>query len=72
MQTNSIIFFIEKFSGIKGKHHKYMFDYETMEKMFSQAGFKNIKNKKYLDSEINEIDQIDNRPEMFSILKQQR
>ena len=42
-----------------------MFDYETMEKMFSQAGFKNIKNKKFLDSDINEIDQIDNRPEMF-------
>ena len=58
-------FFYRGFSGIKGKHHKYMFDYETMEKMFSQAGFKNIKNKKFLDSEINEIDKIDNRPEMF-------
>ena len=58
-------FFYRGFSGIKGKHHKYMFDYETMEKMFSQAGFKNIKNKKFLDSEIDEIDQIDNRPEMF-------
>ena len=32
---------------------------------FHKLVFKNIKNKKFLDSEINEIDQIDNRPEMF-------
>ena len=36
-------FFYRGFSGMNNIHHKYMFDYETMEKMFSQAGFQKYK-----------------------------
>ena len=40
--------------------HKWMWDFETLEKEFSKVGFKNIKKKNYLESNISDINNIEN------------
>ena len=51
------------------KSCKYFYDYDTLETLFKKAGFKNIKNKKYMESSIPEIKLIDNRPEQMFFLE---
>lgn len=58
-------FFYRGGSGIKNKHHKYMWDFNSLKLLFHKAGFEKIENKDYLKSNIPDIEQIDNRPEMF-------
>lgn len=52
-----------------GKLCKYFYDYETLELMFKEAGFKKIQNKKYMESVITEIKFIDNRQEQMFFLE---
>jgi len=49
--------------------HKYMWDFESLEYLFKKSGFENIENKDYLESKIDKIEKIDNRPEMFFYLE---
>jgi len=53
----------------KGKHCKYFYDFETLALIFKKAGFKNIQNKKYGESAIAEIKEIDNRPDQMFFLE---
>ena len=62
-------FYYRGHSGIKNKKHKYVFDYETVALICKKIGFKNIEQKKYLNSSIKNIKKIDNRPEMFFYLE---
>ena len=62
-------FFYRGGSGIRSKHHKYMWDFNSLKFLFHKSGFERIENKKFLDSNIPNIDKIDNRPEMFFYLE---
>ena len=62
-------FFYRGGSGIRSKHHKYMWDFNSLKFLFHKSGFEKIENKKFLDSNIPNIDKIDNRPEMFFYLE---
>jgi len=53
----------------KNKGCKYFYDYETLRLVFEKAGFKIINNKKYMESTLNNIDQIDNRPDQMFFLE---
>lgn len=53
----------------KNKGCKYFYDFETLSLLFKNAGFKIIENKKYLESRINNIEKIDNRPDQMFFLE---
>ncbi len=53
----------------QGKSCKYVYDFETLALLFEEAGFKQIKEKKFLESEFENIDKIDNRPEQMFFLE---
>ncbi|MBP9818262.1 class I SAM-dependent methyltransferase [Candidatus Shapirobacteria bacterium] len=60
------------FCGYKtlgGKRCKYFYDYETLALIFKQAGFKMIDYKKFGESRIENIMEIDNRPEQMFFLE---
>ncbi|HBW46404.1 TPA: hypothetical protein DEF17_00530 [bacterium] len=52
-----------------GKSGKYMYDFETLKDIFKTAGFKIIEERKFRDSRIKEINEIDNRPEQMFFLE---
>lgn len=52
-----------------GRPCKYVYDFETLALLFKKAGFREIQRKEYLESEIQEIDQIDNRPDQMFFLE---
>jgi MoaA/NifB/PqqE/SkfB family radical SAM enzyme/predicted SAM-dependent methyltransferase len=52
-----------------GKHCKYVYDYESLAFLFKKAGFKKVEQKQYKESEIENIDLIDNRPEQMFFLE---
>jgi predicted SAM-dependent methyltransferase len=62
--------FNEFFYGFKfkDKHCKYVHDFESLRVLFEEAGFPAIERKKYCESIIPEIEQIDNRPEQMFFL----
>lgn len=62
-------FFYRGGSGIRNKHHKYMWDFNSLKFLFHKSGFEKIENKNYLESSIPNIDKIDNRAEMFFYLE---
>ncbi len=50
----------------RGHGCKYFYDYETLAKMFSKAGFSKVEQRKFQDSRLSNIAEIDNRAdEMF-------
>lgn len=51
------------------KSGKYMYDYETLARIFQHAGFSKVTQKQYMESAIAEIEQIDNRPEQMFFLE---
>jgi MoaA/NifB/PqqE/SkfB family radical SAM enzyme/predicted SAM-dependent methyltransferase len=55
-----------------GKKCKYVYDFETLALLFTNAGFVNIENKQFLDSKIKDIDKIDNRPEQMFFLEAEK
>ncbi len=52
-----------------GKHCKYFYDYETLALLFRNAGFRVVEEKKYHESRIPKIKDIDNRPEQMFFLE---
>jgi predicted SAM-dependent methyltransferase len=52
-----------------GGSSKYFYDYETLEDLFTAAGFSVIENKEYMDSRIREIEMIDNRKNQMFFLE---
>jgi predicted SAM-dependent methyltransferase len=60
--------FYGHYSG-KGKHCKYVYDYETLKLLFGEAGFSQIEKMNYQRSRIHEVNQIDNRREQFFYLE---
>jgi len=52
-----------------GKHCKYVYDYESLEYLFKEAGFSYITQKTYHESLIPEVKQLDNRPEQMFFLE---
>jgi predicted SAM-dependent methyltransferase len=52
-----------------GKSCKYFYDYETLELLFLNAGFKSVSRKKFRESKIENIDLIDNRPDQMFFLE---
>lgn len=51
------------------KSGKYMYDFETLALLFKKAGFKKIEQKSYLESAIENIHAIDNRPDQMFFLE---
>ena len=52
-----------------GKRCKYFYDFESLAILFQNAGFEIIEQKEYLESRINDIEKIDNRPEQMFFLE---
>ena len=52
-----------------GKHCKYVYDFETLKLLFDEAGFKQIKDMEYLESNIPEVHQLDNRKSQLFFLE---
>lgn len=52
-----------------GGRCKYIWDYETLEIIFHEVGFKEIKKMNYMESKIIEINQIDNRQDQMFYLE---
>ncbi|MBL1212492.1 MAG: radical SAM protein [Ignavibacteriae bacterium] len=63
--------FNEWFYGFpsSGKHCKYVYDFESLAFLFKKAGFKKVEQKQYRESEIENIELIDNRPEQLFFLE---
>ena len=57
------------FPSYGGKTSKYVYDFESLSLLFKIAGFKEIKEKKYRESVLSEIEKIDNRPEQMFFLE---
>ena len=55
--------------GVKDKHCKYLYDYESLKVLIQNAGFKSIEQKKFRESLIPEIHLIDNRPNQMFFLE---
>ena len=55
-------------SGL-GKHCKYVYDFETLFYVFDKAGFRDIIKKEYLESNIREVHQLDNRRKQMFFLE---
>lgn len=52
-----------------GKHCKYVYDYETLASIFTEAGFGKVSLARYRESAIPGIESIDNRPEQMFFLE---
>lgn len=52
-----------------GKSCKYVYDFESLKVLFEEAGFSQIDEKNYLESSLENIDKIDNRPEQMFYLE---
>jgi predicted SAM-dependent methyltransferase len=52
-----------------GGSSKYFYDYETLEDLFITAGFSVVEKREYMDSRIEEIEQIDNRKNQMFFLE---
>lgn len=55
--------------GVRDKHCKYLYDFESLKILFQDAGYKSIEQKKYRESLIPEIEMIDNRPNQMFFLE---
>ncbi|MBN1755108.1 class I SAM-dependent methyltransferase [bacterium] len=53
----------------QGKHCRYFYDYESLEVLFREAGFKVVEQRVYMDSRLPDIEKIDNRPEQMFFLE---
>ena len=51
------------------KYCKYVYDYQTLENLFKKAGFSRVEQKKYRESKMADIADIDNRPEQMFFLE---
>jgi len=51
------------------KHCKYVYDYESLAKLFEEAGFTLVEQKGFMESRIPGVDRIDNRPEQMFFLE---
>jgi MoaA/NifB/PqqE/SkfB family radical SAM enzyme/predicted SAM-dependent methyltransferase len=52
-----------------GKHCKYVYDYNSLAFLFNKSGFDVIEQREYLDSRLDEVELIDNRPEQMFFLE---
>ena len=52
-----------------GKMCKYVYDFETLKLLFDEAGFEKIEQKNYLESDLPNVEKIDNRPEQMFFLE---
>ena len=52
-----------------GGPSRYAYDYESLAYLFREAGFSVIERRAYLDSRLDHIDKIDNRPEQMFFLE---
>ncbi len=52
-----------------GKHCKYVYDYESLEEIFKEAGFLRVERKQYLESILPDVEKIDNRPDQMFFLE---
>lgn len=57
------------FETIEGHKTKYIYNFEILSNILKNIGFKNIENKKFLDSKIKNIDKIDNREDQCFFLE---
>ena len=48
---------------VSGQGHKYHYDFDSLSLLLRQCGFDQIKRRQYRESDISEIDLLDNRPE---------
>lgn len=55
--------------AIKGVPCRYFYDYESLAHLFKKAGFTIVENKAFQESRLNNIEQIDNRPEQMFFLE---
>ena len=55
--------------GVRDKHCKYLYDYESLKVLIQNAGFKSILQKGFKESLIPEIERIDNRPKQMFFLE---
>jgi predicted SAM-dependent methyltransferase len=54
----------EKFMFVvSGQGHKYQYDFDSLSLLLRQCGFDQVERKQYRESDIPEIDLLDNRPE---------
>ncbi len=51
------------------KYCKYVYDYETLARLFKEAGFSKVEQKQYCESRMPDVAQIDNRPEQMFFLE---
>ena len=51
------------------KYCKYVYDYETLECLFREAGFSKVEQKKFQESRMPDVAVIDNRPEQMFFLE---
>ena len=63
--------FVQWFYGyaIKGHPCRYFYDYDSLAQLFHEAGFSVVDRKAYLDSKLEHIELIDNRPEQMFYLE---
>ena len=61
--------FFYGFENIEHKHCKYVYDFESLKNLFEEAGFKQVEEKKYRESLISNISEIDNRPRQMFYLE---
>lgn len=61
--------FFYGFPTAGNKHCQYVYDFETLSLLFHKAGFVQIQQKNYLESQLPDIDKIDNRPEQMFFLE---
>jgi predicted SAM-dependent methyltransferase len=54
---------------IMGNPCQYVYDYDSLAYLFKEAGFTDIEHKKYLESKLQHIELIDNRPEQMFFLE---
>jgi ubiquinone/menaquinone biosynthesis C-methylase UbiE len=55
--------------AIKGVPCRYFYDYESLAHLFKKAGFTTAEKKAFLESRLEHIKQIDNRPEQMFFLE---
>src|SRR3989344_8419969 len=52
-----------------GKPCRYVYDFETLASIFKEVGFSEVENKKYMESSIPEVKEMDNRPDQMFFLE---